>query len=231
MALGLGLGCNNGSGNGGGGGGTAAAYIDRLQECGLLTEGETPALQEDLDPESACVANCLLAATCEDLSEISCDAFTAMPDPALTACIDTCLVGPAPFTCGDGSTVPGDYQCDGEPDCVDASDEADCVPLTCADGNGTYPMSFKCDGGPDCEDGSDELDCPGFVACTDGSGSIPMSYQCDGEPDCDDGSDELGCPSFACANGEVVVGGARCDLSQDCSDNSDEAGCAQLVCP
>lgn len=170
----------------------------------MLDEGE-------LDAEIACYFNCLLTATCEDLAEVSCDPVFAMPDPALVTCVQGCEMSGPDFTCGDGSTILADYECDDEPDCADGSDEASCVALDCADGSGTYPMAYQCDGDPDCTD--------------------PADYQCDGEHDCADGSDELGCPSYTCADGEIVVGGARCDFDQDCTDNSDEAGCAQLICP
>jgi hypothetical protein len=231
LALGFGLGCNNGSGDGGGDGGLASAYVDRLQECGLLSAGELPMFDETVDEQSACFANCVIAASCEDLAELNCNFFDPMLDPALVACGESCQPSVADFTCGDGMMVPADDQCDGFDDCVDASDEAGCVTLDCADGNGTYPMAFKCDSVPDCSDGSDELGCPGYVACADGNGGTVEDWLCDSVADCADGSDELGCPSYTCANGEIVTGAARCDLSQDCEDGSDESGCAQIVCP
>ena len=43
----------------------------------------------------------------------------------------------ATFTCGDGDVIPGTWQCDGEADCADASDEQNCdsLPPTC---DGTF---------------------------------------------------------------------------------------------
>lgn len=188
----------------------------------------------EVDEQTNCFGNCLINASCDDLETIICDPLDPNPSEQLLACIENCEVqgeGGEDFVCGDGEMIPDSWVCDGFDDCQDASDEVDCVELECADGSGTYMEGDRCDGFSDCPDASDELDCPGFVECADGNGSVPESFECDGEPDCLDGSDEQGCPSYACANGEMVVGGARCDFEPDCSDGSDEQGCAQIMCP
>ena len=233
--LGLGLGLVFGCNGGGGGGNPAGALVSKLDACGLLSDGELPMVDgADVDPELACYFECAVQASCPELTDLFCSPGDVMPSAALEACYMDCVGdtegGGGTYSCADGSTIPDDWVCDGEPDCDSEDDEVGCVEFTCADGSEMIPETWVCDGGQDCEDGSDELDCPGFVACT-GGGSIPQEYVCDGEPDCESGSDELGCPAYNCANGQQVVGGVRCNLNEECEDGSDEAGCAQLVCP
>lgn len=98
---------------------------------------------------------------------------------------------PAPFACGDGTSIPETWQCDGAPDCTDGSDEQNCPMFACGDGTEIL-LTEQCDGTPDCENLSDEQNCPGQFTCGDGYG-IPIDWQCDGYPDCEDQTDEQGC--------------------------------------
>jgi hypothetical protein len=231
-SFGLALGCNDGDGNGNGQ--LASAYLDKLQACGLLSEGELPAVDaDDVDASVACYLDCLLDATCVEVQALTCDPASVMPSAQLVACYEACeaLNVDDDFMCGDGSTLPPSWVCDGAPDCADSTDEVDCVPFDCGDG-GMLTESLVCDGWADCMNGSDELDCPGYVMCADGTGSYNEEEDhCDGQSQCGDGSDELGCPTYECANGEKAVAGIRCNFNEDCEDGSDEAGCAQLLCP
>lgn len=199
-------------------------FVSKLRSCDLLGPGDVRAFDEEPpDAEERCFAKCVIGGTCAEI-----DAFLCDTDFVLEArCAERCY-GPEPsdFVCGDGETIPASWQCDGDDDCADASDEAGCPTFTCTDGT-TVSESDRCDFFDDCEDGSDEAGCSGGFVCGDGT-RYPDFYQCDGEADCEDGSDEAGCPTFTCGDGSTIPADYECDFEADCEDGSDEAGCAEL---
>ncbi|XP_022111824.1 prolow-density lipoprotein receptor-related protein 1-like [Acanthaster planci] len=124
-----------------------------------------------------------------------------------------CLVA-IQFACKDGfQCIPSSWQCDGDPDCRDFSDEERCGEITCPDHmfrcpNSTVciPMGWVCDGDNDCGDFEDEnvnragLHCsstpspfkcpPNQFRCLGTTTCIRPSQVCNRVPDCPGGSDE-----------------------------------------
>jgi hypothetical protein len=194
-------------------------YIQRLRDCGLLTNGPL----QCTDPASRseqCSFECLSIASCSILAEAECTGVIPVP---LNSCFSNCTG----FTCDSGETVPIAWRCDDQPDCEDGSDEERCQ-FECGSGE-FLPEFYKCDFFADCADASDEVDCDGFEC---GSGElIAPSWRCDLEADCADASDEAMCDWFGCqGTGADIPTTWRCDGTEDCLDGSDEFDCAKLLC-
>uniref|UniRef100_A0AAY5F167 Low-density lipoprotein receptor class A domain-containing protein 3 n=1 Tax=Electrophorus electricus TaxID=8005 RepID=A0AAY5F167_ELEEL len=116
---------------------------------------------------------------------------------------------PGNFMCGNGLCIPGNWQCDGVPDCFDKSDEKGCS-----------KVRSKC--------------APTFFACASGLHCIIGRFRCNGFRDCPDGSDEDNCTGnplvcsssrFPCRNGRCVDRSFLCNGHDNCQDNSDEENC------
>ncbi|XP_053510886.1 atrial natriuretic peptide-converting enzyme isoform X2 [Artibeus jamaicensis] len=121
-----------------------------------------------------------------------------MPDEDVEEC------SPSHFKCGSGRCVLASRRCDGEPDCDDDTDEANCG----------------------CKE-RDLWECPSNKQC------VKNTVICDGFPDCPDGMDENNCSfcqedELKCANHECVSRDRWCDGRADCLDSSDEWACVTL---
>uniref|UniRef100_A0A3Q2DBT9 Fibronectin type-III domain-containing protein n=1 Tax=Cyprinodon variegatus TaxID=28743 RepID=A0A3Q2DBT9_CYPVA len=128
------------------------------------------------------------------------------PTPVFIASSESHQCGPGEFTCARGVCIRDAWRCDGDNDCRDWSDEANCTVghHTCE------PSSFQCHTGH----------------------CIPLRWKCDGDDDCQDNSDEdpqycegTQCKGFLCSNGTCLPAKAHCNGIRDCPDGADEHSC------
>uniref|UniRef100_A0A8C0IFR5 MAM and LDL receptor class A domain containing 1 n=1 Tax=Bubo bubo TaxID=30461 RepID=A0A8C0IFR5_BUBBB len=166
----------------------------------------------------------------------------ALDDISFTPeCINGGSVDPHPPTCSSDQftcayvqqCLPLSTKCNGSEDCMDGSDEINCLtetPTTLSPNfckqteflcpsKGCIPSLLKCDGVPDCHLNEDEVGCPikdcfnGSLLCASTNQCIAISQRCDGIANCIDFSlDESSCsvcPEEYCKNG------GRCILKDD----------------
>ncbi|XP_013411659.1 uncharacterized protein LOC106174585 [Lingula anatina] len=142
-------------------------------------------------------------------------------DPTLDRnAVEKYCPSPWHFRCSDKTCILQHHKCDGIKDCLDESDELDCLYLDSCDkhrcyhkcNNGQYvPLSKACDFIADCKDASDESNCV-FQTCPNDTFSckngqcVSLDHRCDGKVHCFDGSDEKQCDfsTTACLRGTRV---------------------------
>uniref|UniRef100_A0ABI7ZI70 EGF-like domain-containing protein n=1 Tax=Felis catus TaxID=9685 RepID=A0ABI7ZI70_FELCA len=112
---------------------------------------------------------------CEDRSDEAAE-LCGRAGPGATAAPASCAAA-AQFACRSGECVHLGWRCDGDRDCKDKSDEADCPLGTCRGdefqcGDGTcVPTIKRCNQEQDCLDGSDEAGClQGLNECLHNNG-------------------------------------------------------------
>jgi hypothetical protein len=97
--------------------------VDDVEACGREYNNGDPCETASL----RCTVACYARLRCEQWSAVDRSEYPAWLSRCLRLCGET-------FVCDDGSTVPKQFACDAEHDCVDGSDERNCAYFTCDSG-------------------------------------------------------------------------------------------------
>ncbi|CAH1397949.1 unnamed protein product [Nezara viridula] len=205
-------------------------------------------------PEGKCISSLLVCNYQKDCEKGE-DEFQNCPAPDCEPGQQSC----GQYVWNKTYCIPPHYRCDMTVDCVDGTDEAECLFRTCQPGDFYCTMSNnhskpfcipkekRCDGYIDCRNGRDEEGCfsPPTLSCTldkfrcaKGHRCIDASAKCNHRNDCGDNSDEENCNfppchvgQFRCTNAICIPLSYHCDGYRDCLDGSDEANCTAIACP
>lgn len=153
------------------------------------------------------------------------------------------------FTCKNKECITNTWQCDGENDCGDDSDESDCDSIKkhrpCDESTNfrcknkkCIPKSWTCDHVDDCGDNSDESNVDGPLCvksdqcarddfkCKVNGFCILQTFVCDGSNNCgdNDNSDEHDCKSRTCGEHQMKCDNGRCVSNDWKCDKSDDCG-------
>lgn len=137
----------------------SAAVLAKYESCDYREPDLTDADYAVEDSYDACIASCVLEASCDELKTLSCEGDV---EGAVGECLAECrpsLSLPGGFVCGNGRSIPHAFLCDLEADCADGEDEEGCGSFTCDDGTIVPAREARCDQVEDCQDRSDEAGC------------------------------------------------------------------------